>query len=621
MARDGLNSGRLFARQPFSERIDYHKDPVAALGGLRLDFPYAETGAWVDGALDLSTDLNLDLARAFRKPRPKKPLLSLGPFYLDASNATVQLLLSDNADQTPSNRKGGAIGIVDVQGIQGGAQIGNFSLSLIGDLILLPFEGKMGLDGFELDEDIYDLTVESRLGGADTTDLGVRTWGTGTVDFGARAAYELNWGDWDFVLADVISYGDYQKEIDYDQQFLENVLWDSLDRPFEDSLTLYYAGYTFENEDRLGSGQAGYSFGGESGTQGRARNQKDGFQRDRGDRRQRDRQTEYEDDDDNDEERDFTLNNTISLTATDPESYPFQPIIRYQRSNDWYWYANPDQQEDKPSWDEDITVIFRSVREDSRFPPYLAYTASHDSDEVSYDHVFRTGIAGPLSEYTMFNGNIGLGWEAEEGEREWLYQVNLTNRPRRTTQQSLSVGRFYTEEDEELQTDLIYTLSQKLGPYLTGSLVANWTRTLTRPPNSTDTNEEDLGLGCGIKFRSPTGKLSIRLRGLLEQNREDLNDAEEGDNWRVIFNTYYSILDLASDRVYLQYRYEWEDDRQLHDVDWESRFDLNYLHTFQRKMLSSDFSLRYRLRWQESSDKEDEYWENLVLLTWNFPLK
>lgn len=614
IGRSGLDRLNLGVYQGLSQRADYTRDPGLAFGGLSLEFPRVNVGVDMDLALDLASDVSLDLARPFFRSAPNDPLFELGLFYLDMGSVTGQVLMSDNADQTTTNRKAGAISVLQVQGITGGIQIGRFGFNIEGDLIILPFEGKMGLSGFGIDEDIYDIVVNTPF-----TDEGEavgtpQSWASLLTDFAAGANYEFDLGNWTVHLQDTATISGYEVNADYRNEWLENALWDSLDQEFEERLSFYYPDRTFTDQDELG----GYSFGGMGGGNGKD-DRKTGLSRESDEDDNTDDDTDDEEDkDDDDDERDVMLENRFSATLIQSEGYPWQPWFTYRRTNERVLYSNSDEEEDKPSWEESYTLGFRSVS-DARFRPYWYYTAIHDSDEESFDHTTRLGMTGPLSHYTTFNGNVGWAWDADN-QRDWLYQIGLQNCPRPMTRQDLQVVRYFTEEDRELTDEIRYVLSQSLGPRVTASFITSWSDTVTRPEESENTRDETLQTGLGLRFRSTSGRFTLRIRGILDQNRADDNDENEGDEWRFILNARYMLFQRAFDSLWVAYRWEWEDDRAIDDRDWESRFDIRYRHTFKREFLRSRMAFDYRFRWQESFDGDDDYWENLFLFTWHLPL-
>ena len=89
-----------------------------------------------------------------RGSRPKNAEFQIGPFYLDVENITAGLLVSDNVNWTETNRQAGVIGIVRLVSLADFQLTDNLRIAMRGALVYLPFQGKIGIAGFGIRDDV-----------------------------------------------------------------------------------------------------------------------------------------------------------------------------------------------------------------------------------------------------------------------------------------------------------------------------------------------------------------------------------------------------------------------------------------------------------------------------------
>jgi hypothetical protein len=108
--------------------------------------------------------------------RPEDAEIKLGNFYLDVISLSGAVLWTDNANQTETNRKSGAISIVQLKFALVWQVLENFRLAAASAVTWLPFENKIGVtDPFaDLDlnaglgpQALFELTYDVPLGGWD----------------------------------------------------------------------------------------------------------------------------------------------------------------------------------------------------------------------------------------------------------------------------------------------------------------------------------------------------------------------------------------------------------------------------------------------------------------------
>lgn len=212
-----LSASRALA-QDAEDSVPAEAPPVSATDGLRrpprdafqvdpaVGVPYRsifrDTGAPYTRALrplevepharvsTIDTSVSFDLP----DPRGRFPLLDrgfepedadlkLGPLYFKLRALTLGVLYSDNVNRTEDDREADVIGIVRLGGSAVAQLSEGFRVSVAGNFVWLPFEGKIGIAGFGLVAP-YSLGLE----------------GIPVLD--SQVTWETRIGEWDVVIAD-----------------------------------------------------------------------------------------------------------------------------------------------------------------------------------------------------------------------------------------------------------------------------------------------------------------------------------------------------------------------------------------------------------------------------------
>lgn len=574
----------------FDQRLygtrNYTVDPAFRAGNIgSLDLPSLSLALEMP-TVSSWTDVDLPFVESIK---PEDALVHLGPFKLDADRAVAALVLTDNAGRTHGDRDATMVSIIGIEGIRAIWELtDNTQIALEGDLIALPFEDEMGLNGFGLRRDTLALAL-----GAYSSPAPI----AGLSGFRGEFSTGFDAGGWSVVLRDSFGIQDFRIRQGFDTYLDEELTMLELDvnpglqggqfeelgesrfREVESARDLF---------PELGGGQYG-----EPGPQIRRRELWERTTRD----------TRYDGDyDDEDANLDFT--NNLSLSVIRNADASIRPVVTVFRRDSDYWYADQEREEDareaRPEWYEGATIGLVMDRPSMRFPPYISYTFVRDSDDPEWDKTMRLGISGPgrITDYIHAHGNIGLHTRSdqdEEDERDTVYEFYLAHQPRPMTTHSIDLVRYVEEPEDRLRKQVTYRLRQGLGPRLALSFAAS------RSESDRDGyDEEEWGVGGSLGYTHDN--IALAWRSYYEQEWDEDTGKEDPD-----FRHQIEARVRLGPRIRLRYLYEWEDEGSDHEFSMDA--DL-YRH-------KGMFRIAYRFRWCDTEDDQDRqsYIENLIVLT------
>ena len=243
-----------------------------------------------------------------------------------------------------------------------------------------------------------------------------------------------------------------------------------------------------------------------------------------------------------------------------------------------YWGMDSENGDEDSEWDQGINLSLVNQHYNMRLKPYFSYTVSESSDSDYLTHTARLGVAGPLSEYTDLNANVGYYWHSSAGhsnasssdagadERSVIWHVSLHNELNELTTQRLSYSRYVQPDEDELRTTLTYDLRRTLGPYLESSLFTSWTETDDGNDGDDSYDETTYEAGALLAW-DVSSRLTLTLTGTVTAVRE--RDTENGDyeEYTVRLAADYDITDTLS--LWLSYEYTRRDD----DAPLESYYE------------------------------------------------
>jgi hypothetical protein len=570
-------------------RRDYYADPAVRIGDVAdVDLPNPSLSL---GLPSISTWTDVDVP-FIEGTTDADVLLHLGPLKLDAERLVASILITDNANRTHHDRDFDTVSIFAVEGIRAMLELGdNTQLSLEGNLIVLPFESKAGVNGFGMPRDSLAFAM-----GADGA---YDPLASSLSGFRGTLSNDFDFAGWNLDLRDSFGLRDFIPNQNFDSYLEEELTMLELDA--SPGLEGWRFGdYASSDYARIAGG-SGYSFGGTGyGELGDPASEIDTVSS--WDRTTSDRQFGS---DDEDESTNLKFTNDLSLTLT-RSTGTLRPLLRVFRSDSNYWYADPEdaEQEDPDDAYTGVTTGLFLDYPDMRFRPYTSYTLVQDSDDSRWDQTLRLGIMGPgrVTDYIHMNGSVGqhlrsVGGQAED-ERNTLYEFRIAHQPRPLTTHSFELARYVSEPDGELRKQVAYRLRQGIGSRFAVSFAA--ARTELEKDGANGEDEEEWGVGGSLSYSQRN--FAAAWRSYYEQEWDE-DIGKKDPDWKHQIEVRWR---LAS-RVRARYKYTWEDEGNTQDHDVSADIDL-YRHR-------GIWSITYRIRCRDLSDRDGWYIENLLVLT------
>ncbi len=569
----------------FDQRLygtrNYTVDPAFRAGDITsLDLPSLKLALEMP-TVSSWTDVDLPFVEG---TKTEDALVHLGPFKLDADRVIASVIFTDNAERTHHDRDATAVSVMGIEGIRAIWQLSDSTqIALEGDLVALPFEGKMGLNGFGLERDTLALALGAYSSPAPFA---------GLSGFRGEFSTGFETDGWTVVVRDSFGLRDFRLRQDLDTYLEEELTM------LELGINPGLEGSRFDElrDSRFWDVESAEPYlydlgrGGEFGEPGAQIRRRETWERTT-------RNTRYDGDYD-DEDANLDLTNNLSLSVTRKADASIRPVVTVFRRDSDYWYADKEVEEARPDWYEGATFGLVMDRPSMRFPPYISYTFVRDSDDPDWNRVMRVGIAGPgrITDYLSVGGNIGVYTRSEHDEddqQDTIYEFYVRHQPRRWTTQSIDLVRYVEEPEDRLRKQVTYRLHQGLGPRLAASFAASRSE-LDRDGY----DEEEWGLGGSLSYTHRS--FGVAWRSYYEQEWDEVIGKEDPD-WK---HQIEARVRLGS-RVYARYEYTWEDEGNDHDFTMDA--DL-YRH-------KGMFRIVYRFRWRDSEEDDHSYIENLLVLT------
>ena len=466
-----------------------------------------------------------DLSILNRGFEPSDADLKVGPLFFKLRALSGAVLATDNANLTHDDRESGAIAIASISGSVVAQITESLRLAASGSIVWLPFKGKVG---FVSNSAYYNFGMGAGMG----------------ADFQlAELVWDGKIGQWDVTIRD--SFNAY-----FPTDFFSGF------GAYGDTL---YEGSDFSEFDRIGR----YRFGG-GGSSGS------------------DYDAEYRSriDDNGDVSLDDTVyHNHAEILAE--RLYPGPVRLRLRAYRDDLWYNQGSR--GRPTIREGFSAFARAEREDLRFKPYISYSANRNDDEGEFNQLVLTGFSGPITDQLYWNTYAGLYFPAYSSTTHFVAGTSFHHVAGPYTTESLFAGREINDEYSrtEISDRITYTITQILGPDLTGGAFASYVR--AQPDDDSDFERREYRLGAYLTcIPGPKTVASLSYR--------------------------YSRLE-ASDSSFL-YPDTDRDVESTSSTLQTVQFSLSYhfTDTFQARLL-------YRYQRRDTDVEEESYYENLGLFS------
>lgn len=446
---------------------------------------------------------------------PTDAMFRFWRLYANFPRTYFELIATDNANLTENNREGGVIAML-ASDFDLLIQVTDyFQVTAGGRFIYLPFEGEIGMEGSGFLDGDAGLSGNVNMGN----------------DLFVEARFDGTLGKWDAFVTDRIG-------LEGNPNLYSNGT--------ADARLSYLARNDFDKADVLGRYRLGGSGRG-SDDGSRSSSDSDG----------RDRWT-------------YSVDGYYNrFSAGLSRSIPTDTRVGLTVYRNDYWGQDARDDSEDSRWDQGFNLSLVNQHYNMRFKPYFSYTVSESSESDYLSHVARLGVAGPLSEYTELNANVGYWWHSSAGhgnattsdggssDRSVLWYISLHNELNELTTQRLSYSRYVQPDEDQLRTTLTYDLRHTLGPYLESSLFASWTE--TDDGNDRDDNYDQTIYEAGARLGwDVSSRLTLTLTGTVRAVR-DQNAAYDYDQYAVRLAADYGITDTLS--LWLSYEYTRRDDR------------------------------------------------------------
>jgi hypothetical protein len=409
----------------------------------------------VRGSIDLNLpSVHMGLPFLDRGFEPQDADLKLGPLFFKLRAVQAAVLHSDNIDLEPDDEKeSGTIAMASLTLSVVAQFTESLRLATTGSIIYFPIEGEVGIAGLRWGS-LYDLGL---FAGPSTR---------------AQLVWETKIGDWPVYIVDefTVGVGTYSDDIRGD-------------------VALFDGAY-FDAESRAGR----YVF------------------RPRNNGRNPDRDQDFDRRRNDFDEDTVVYSNRISVETERLLPGPVRLRAGVYREDLWYNQGN----RGLPDLREGAFVSLASQRENLRFKPFANYEAFRSDSEDPFHHIFRAGIAGPITEHMYLFAEGGF-WFREDEESGVLWRVGIDHAVGPYTHQSLVYARTFDDFHEEIWEGVGYTLRQILGPRLYASAFVYKLR-IEDAFNDHTNDDEDFErneLRSGVRLTLAAGpKTTVRLTGL-----------------------------------------------------------------------------------------------------------
>jgi len=225
---------------------------------------------------------------------------------------------------------------------------------------------------------------------------------------------------------------------------------------------------------------------------------------------------------------------------------------RIYREDLWYNQGN----RGLPSLREGGSVLLESQRYNTRFKPYFRYEAFRSEEDADFQHIFRLGVKGPITDHLNLRAEYGYYFGGGYGEGN-LWEVALYNDPSPLIRQSLIYTRTFSYFHDEIYEGIGYSYRQILGPKVNVEAFVYHLNVQTTGNTDSDLNalSDRNELRSGVRLTlMPGPKTNIRLSAIYDTNDEDNTEFYTGR-----LEIGYSITDTLLARFLYQYRHETSD--------------------------------------------------------------
>jgi hypothetical protein len=240
------------------------------------------------------------------------------------------------------------------------------------------------------------------------------------------------------------------------------------------------------------------------------------------------------------------FSNVLSVTTERLFPGPIRLRVRAFHENLWYNQG----QRGLPKLRDSLTAHVASERDNQRFKPFAYYRATHTDLADGFNHQFRLGINGPITDQVMLHADVGWFHSDDTGADRFLWRLDLDHLAGPYTTESVSLGSEVGDFTNEYRTYAAYRLHQIIGPKLTGETFAT-IGTVEDLDTGDRRDEFRTGVRVGAFLGPRTALRGSGIYSIVDSTNEDFGQRE---TWTLRLELTYHFTDSLFSRLVYQYQ-------------------------------------------------------------------
>jgi hypothetical protein len=335
---------------------------------------------------------------------PKDADVKVGPLYFKLRQLSLSLLATDNEELTEKDRDSELIGVVTLAGAAYAQITEGLRIATAGSLLWLPFDNQIGFVGFGL--------------------FAPYSFGLATTP---TIKAQIEWSPSVFGIPVLVT-----------NEF--SIIYTPYSDGFGDTGEIYEGGDFSPLRDESSQRFGGIVSRNRSGSSEPFRNRQNEF----GLR--------------------YYENEVRALVQSRVRG---ENLLTIQASHENFWADDDDDTSAVIADSRDrLLIALQSLRPNTRFRPYVSYLFSRSVNPDRENQVFRSGLAGPISDLVDFRGEFGVIYRDGE-QANLLWNFRISHRVNSTTSYTLEYVRDLNEFENSLHEEFRHTFRKILGPDLT----------------------------------------------------------------------------------------------------------------------------------------------------------
>jgi hypothetical protein len=255
----------------------------------------------------------------------------------------------------------------------------------------------------------------------------------------------------------------------------------------------------------------------------------------------------------------FTVINN-SITASTQKDIPGTAVFNARLAHDDFWYYP--RQDLLPASRNQLDASLVSVRENTRFKPYLRYNITETGADSNISQQVRVGAFGPATEQIMLQGD--LGYFVRESDQHLVGMLDITHSINSITSENLRLDRSISFFQDQVQTQATYEIRRLLADGLDGRLMV----TAGKYESTAETAGSHDEIRTGFILTYDTGAKSRIRSGTL------LTKISQSDRSGTGVSTFLNLTYKVTDTLNFEALYEFD-----RITASDAKFDRDTTHT------------------------------------------